>query len=187
MNTPVHISVLLQEAIDGLAIKPDGCYLDGTFGRGGHSRAILAKLGPKGRLYAIDRDPTAIAAAAQFNADPRFHITHSPFAALASIAEQQHINGALDGILLDLGVSSPQLDDADRGFSFMRDGPLDMRMDPSSGLSAADWLAQADVEDISFVLREYGEEKFAWRIAQAIVAARAETKINRTAQLAKLI
>ena len=187
MNAPAHISVLLQEALDGLALKPDGCYLDGTFGRGGHSRAILAKLGANGRLFAIDRDPSAIAAATTLQADPRFHITHSPFAALATIAQQQNIAGALDGILLDLGVSSPQLDDADRGFSFMRDGPLDMRMDPSSGLSAADWLATADVEDISFVLREYGEEKFAWRIAQAIVAARAEQVINRTAQLAKLI
>ncbi|MBZ9611371.1 16S rRNA (cytosine(1402)-N(4))-methyltransferase RsmH [Rheinheimera maricola] len=187
MNAPAHISVLLQEALDGLALTPDGCYLDGTFGRGGHSRAILALLGAKGRLFAIDRDPSAIAAAAALQADPRFHITHSPFAALASIAEQLHIAGALDGILLDLGVSSPQLDDADRGFSFMRDGPLDMRMDPSSGISAADWLAHADVEDISFVLREYGEEKFAWRIAQAIVAARAEQAITRTSALAKLI
>ncbi|HSG53668.1 MAG TPA: 16S rRNA (cytosine(1402)-N(4))-methyltransferase RsmH [Rheinheimera sp.] len=187
MNAPAHISVLLQETLDGLAIKADGCYLDGTFGRGGHSRAILAKLGPKGRLYAIDRDPTAIAAAEVLKADPRFHITHSPFAALASIAQQLDIAGALDGILLDLGVSSPQLDDADRGFSFMRDGPLDMRMDPTSGLSAAEWLANADVEDISFVLREYGEEKFAWRIAQAIVAARQEQPLTRTAQLAKLI
>lgn len=187
MNAPAHISVLLKETLDGLAIKPDGCYLDGTFGRGGHSRAILAQLGANGRLFAIDRDPSAIAAAAPLAADARFQITHSPFSALATIAQQQHISGALDGILLDLGVSSPQLDDADRGFSFMRDGPLDMRMDPSSGISAADWLAQADVEDISFVLREYGEEKFAWRIAQAIVAARAETALTRTAQLAKLI
>lgn len=187
MNAPAHISVLLNETLDGLAIKPDGCYLDGTFGRGGHSRAILQRLGPNGRLYAIDRDPTAIAAAQPLLADPRFHITHSPFAALADIAQQQHICGEIDGILLDLGVSSPQLDDAGRGFSFMRDGPLDMRMDPSSGISAADWLAQADVEDISFVLREYGEEKFAWRIAQAIVAARTETPLLRTAQLAALI
>jgi 16S rRNA (cytosine1402-N4)-methyltransferase len=187
MNNVAHISVLLQEALDGLAIKADGCYLDGTFGRGGHSRAILAKLGPQGRLFAIDRDPAAIAAAAPLAGDPRFHITHSPFAALATIAEQQQIIGKIDGILLDLGVSSPQLDDADRGFSFMRDGPLDMRMDPTSGISAADWLASADVEDISFVLREYGEEKFAWRIAQAIVAARSEQPLTRTAQLAKLI
>lgn len=187
MSHSAHISVLLEEAIQGLAIKPDGCYLDGTFGRGGHSRAILAQLGPQGRLYAIDRDPAAIATAAAFNEDPRFHITHSAFSALAEIAQQQNIVGKIDGILLDLGVSSPQLDDADRGFSFMRDGPLDMRMDPTTGISAADWLAQADVEDISFVLREYGEERFAWRIAQAIVAARAETPFSRTAELAKLI
>jgi 16S rRNA (cytosine1402-N4)-methyltransferase len=187
MTTSAHISVLLEEAIQGLAIKPDGCYLDGTFGRGGHSRAILSQLGTNGRLFAIDRDPAAIATAAAFSADPRFHITHSAFSALGQIAEQQDIAGKLDGILLDLGVSSPQLDDADRGFSFMRDGPLDMRMDPTSGLSAAQWLAQADVEDISFVLREYGEERFAWRIAQAIVAARVETPFTRTAELAKLI
>lgn len=187
MSNSAHISVLLQEALDGLAIKTDGCYLDGTFGRGGHSRAILSLLGDAGRLYAIDRDPAAIAAASLLSADSRFHITHSPFAALGTIAEQQHIAGKLDGILLDLGVSSPQLDDADRGFSFMRDGPLDMRMDPSAGISAAQWLAQADVEDISFVLREYGEEKFAWRIAQAIVASRTETPLTRTSQLAALI
>lgn len=187
MTNNAHIAVLLHEAIDGLAIKADGVYLDGTFGRGGHSRAILNLLGPTGRLYAIDRDPTAIAAAAPLQADVRFHITHTPFAALATVAEQQQLSGKLNGILLDLGVSSPQLDDADRGFSFMRDGPLDMRMDPSSGVSAAEWLNSADVEDISFVLREYGEERSAWRIAQAIVAARLETPFTRTAQLAKLI
>ncbi|CAM3793176.1 16S rRNA (cytosine(1402)-N(4))-methyltransferase RsmH [Rheinheimera salexigens] len=187
MTTSAHISVLLEEALQGLAIKPDGCYLDGTFGRGGHSRAILAQLGPQGRLFAIDRDPAAIATAAAFSADTRFHITHSAFSALAEIAEKQNIVGQVDGILLDLGVSSPQLDDADRGFSFMRDGPLDMRMDPTSGISAAAWIAHADVEDISFVLREYGEEKFAWRIAQAIVAARVATPFTRTSELAKLI
>lgn len=187
MTTSAHISVLLEEAIDGLAIKPAGTYLDGTFGRGGHSRRILDLLGPQGRLFAIDRDPAAIAAATPLQADSRFHITHSPFAALAHIAEQHRLTGELDGILLDLGVSSPQLDDADRGFSFMRDGPLDMRMDPTQGLSAADWLAQADVEDISFVLREYGEEKHAWRIANAVVASRAEMPLTRTGQLAKLI
>ncbi|MBV2130553.1 16S rRNA (cytosine(1402)-N(4))-methyltransferase RsmH [Arsukibacterium indicum] len=187
MTSHAHISVLLHEALDGLAIKADGVYLDGTFGRGGHSREILKHLGPDGRLFAIDRDPAAIAAAAPLQADARFHITHTPFAALASVAEQHQLSGKLDGILLDLGVSSPQLDDAERGFSFMRDGPLDMRMDPGSGMSAAQWLASADVEDISFVLREYGEERFAWRIAQAIVAARTETPFTRTAQLAKLI
>lgn len=187
MTTSPHISVLLAETLAGLAIKADGIYLDGTFGRGGHSREIIKQLGPTGRLYAIDRDPTAIAAAAPLLADVRFHITHSPFAALARIAEEQAILGKIDGILLDLGVSSPQLDDAERGFSFMRDGPLDMRMDPTSGMSAAEWLATADVEDITFVLREYGEEKFAWRIANAIVAQRAEQPLLRTAELAALI
>lgn len=187
MTTHPHISVLLAETLAGLAIKADGIYLDGTFGRGGHSREIIKQLGPSGRLFAIDRDPAAIAAAAPLQADARFHITHSPFAALANIAEQQAIFGKIDGILLDLGVSSPQLDDAERGFSFMRDGPLDMRMDPTSGLSAAEWLATADVEDITFVLREYGEEKFAWRIANAIVAHRVEQPLLRTAELASLI
>lgn len=187
MTTNPHISVLLAETLAGLAIKADGIYLDGTFGRGGHSREIIKQLGPTGRLFAIDRDPAAIAAAAPLQADTRFNITHSPFAALASIAEEQAIFGKIDGILLDLGVSSPQLDDAERGFSFMRDGPLDMRMDPTSGLSAAEWLATADVEDITFVLREYGEEKFAWRIANAIVAHRVEQPLLRTAELASLI
>ncbi|MDP4529141.1 16S rRNA (cytosine(1402)-N(4))-methyltransferase RsmH [Alkalimonas delamerensis] len=187
MTASPHLSVLLQEAIDGLAIKPAGIYLDGTFGRGGHSRQILARLASEGRLFAIDRDPAAIAAAAPLQADPRFHISRSPFAALELICQQQHIHGQLDGILLDLGVSSPQLDDAERGFSFLRDGPLDMRMDPESGQSAAEWLAQADVEDISFVLKAYGEEKFAWKIANAIVRAREEAAITRTGQLAELI
>lgn len=187
MTAQAHISVLLAETLAGLAIKADGIYLDGTFGRGGHSREIIKQLGPDGRLYAIDRDPTAIAAAAPLLADARFHITHSPFAALATIAENQAIFGKIDGILLDLGVSSPQLDDAERGFSFMRDGPLDMRMDPTSGQSAAEWLAHADVEDITFVLREYGEEKFAWRIANAIVAHRLEQPLRRTSELASLI
>ncbi|GGW55222.1 16S rRNA (cytosine(1402)-N(4))-methyltransferase RsmH [Alishewanella tabrizica] len=187
MTTSSHISVLLAETLAGLAIKADGIYVDGTFGRGGHSREILQQLGSTGRLYAIDRDPSAIAAAAPLLADARFHITHSPFAALAKIAEDQAIFGKIDGILLDLGVSSPQLDEAERGFSFMRDGPLDMRMDPTSGLSAAAWLATADVEDITFVLREYGEEKFAWRIANAIVAHRVEHPLTRTSELANLI
>ncbi|WP_445428453.1 16S rRNA (cytosine(1402)-N(4))-methyltransferase RsmH [Alishewanella sp. HL-SH05] len=187
MTTSPHISVLLAETLAGLAIKADGIYLDGTFGRGGHSREIIQALGPNGRLFAIDRDPSAIAAAAPLLADARFHITHSPFAALANIAEQQNIFGKIDGILLDLGVSSPQLDEAERGFSFMRDGPLDMRMDPTNGLSAAQWLAHADVEDITFVLREYGEEKSAWRIANAIVAQRAEQPLTRTSELANLI
>lgn len=189
MTQPAHISVLLTETIEGLAIRPDGIYVDGTFGRGGHSRVVLSQLGPAGRLFAIDRDPSAIAAAAadEFAKDARFHISHCAFAELATVAADQQITGAVDGILLDLGVSSPQLDDAERGFSFMRDGPLDMRMDPTSGISAAGWLAKADVEDITFVLREYGEEKFAWKIANAIVEARATEPFTRTAQLAALI
>jgi 16S rRNA (cytosine1402-N4)-methyltransferase len=182
-----HISVLLQETIDGLAIKADGIYMDGTFGRGGHSRVVLSQLGAQGRLFAIDRDPAAIAAAEQFADDARFHISHCAFAELAQVAATQQIVGEVDGILLDLGVSSPQLDDAERGFSFMRDGPLDMRMDPTSGISAADWLAKADVEDITFVLREYGEEKFAWKIANAIVNTRDSAPLTRTSQLAALI
>lgn len=189
-NAPqAHISVLLNETIDGLAIQPAGIYVDGTFGRGGHSRVILSKLGAQGRLIAIDRDPTAIAAAKapEFADDRRFEIHHQPFANMASVLEQQGLLGQVDGILLDLGVSSPQLDDAERGFSFMRDGPLDMRMDPTSGVSAADWLASADVEDITFVLREYGEEKFAWKIANAIVNSRGASPLTRTSQLASLI
>ncbi len=186
-NQQAHISVLLHEAIDGLNIQADGIYLDGTFGRGGHSSVILSKLSDKGRLYAIDRDPQAIAAAQKFADDARFHISHTAFSELATVAEQQGISGQVDGILLDLGVSSPQLDDADRGFSFMRDGPLDMRMDPTSGISAADWLAKADVEDITFVLREYGEEKFAWKIANAIVNSRDTQPLKRTSELAALI
>lgn len=184
-----HISVLLPETIAALAIKPDGIYVDGTFGRGGHSRVVLSQLGSQGRLVAIDRDPMAIAAAqaSEFSQDPRFEIHHCPFADMAQVVAEQGLLGQVDGILLDLGVSSPQLDDADRGFSFMRDGPLDMRMDPTSGISAADWLASADVEDITFVLREYGEEKFAWKIANAIVAQRQVQSITRTGQLASLI
>lgn len=126
-----HISVLLNESIDGLAIKPDGIYIDGTFGRGGHSRTILSKLGENGRLYSIDRDPQAIAEAGKIN-DPRFTIIHGPFSGIAEYAERYDLVGKVDGVLLDLGVSSPQLDDAERGFSFMKDGPLDMRMDPTS-------------------------------------------------------
>lgn len=182
-----HISVLLDEAITGLAIKPDGVYIDCTFGRGGHSSLILSHLSEKGRLIAIDRDLTAIAAAEKFADDKRFLIEHSGFAELGAIAEKHDLTEKVDGILLDLGVSSPQLDDADRGFSFMKDGPLDMRMDTSKGQTAAEWLAVADVEDITWVLRTFGEEKHAWRIANGIVDAREETPFTRTAELAKLI
>jgi len=183
-----HITVLLDEAVNGLALKEDGIYVDGTFGRGGHSRYILERLGENGRLIAIDRDPRAIAVGeALMKEDPRFTIIHGPFSGLAEYVKDLDLNGKIDGVLLDLGVSSPQLDDAERGFSFMRDGPLDMRMDPTSGISAADWLAKADVEDISWVLKTFGEEKFAYRIARAIVADREETPFLRTLDLAQLI
>jgi len=182
-----HISVLLDEAITGLAIKPDGIYIDCTFGRGGHSGLVLSKLSDQGRLIAIDRDPTAIEAAKKFADDPRFGIEHYGFADLQEIAEKHQIIDKVDGILLDLGVSSPQLDQADRGFSFMNDGPLDMRMDTTRGQTAAEWLAVADVEDISWVLKTFGEEKHAWRIANAIVDSREESPLTRTGQLASLI
>jgi len=182
-----HISVLLDEAIDGLAINPEGCYIDCTFGRGGHSALILSKLSDKGRLIAIDRDPTAIAAAEKFKDDGRFIIEHHGFAELENIAEHHQLTEKVDGILLDLGISSPQIDEAERGFSFMKDGPLDMRMDTSRGQTAAQWLAVADVEDITWVLRTFGEEKHAWRIANAIVDSRDEFPLTRTGELAKLI
>ena len=182
-----HISVLLNEAIEGLAITGDGCFIDCTFGRGGHSSLILTKLSDNGRLIAIDRDPSAITAAEKFKGDPRFLIEHEGFASLAEIAGKHQLTGKVDGILLDLGVSSPQLDEAERGFSFMKDGPLDMRMDTSKGHTAAEWLAVADVEDITWVLRTFGEEKHAWRIANAIVDTREESPLTRTSQLAKLI
>ncbi|MEI8611280.1 16S rRNA (cytosine(1402)-N(4))-methyltransferase RsmH [Enterovibrio norvegicus] len=184
-----HISVLLHESIDGLAIKPDGIYVDGTFGRGGHSRQILSRLGENGRLYGIDRDPQAIAEAATID-DPRFNIIHGPFSGIQQYIEELELSGQIDGVLLDLGVSSPQLDDPERGFSFMRDGPLDMRMDPTSGVSAAQWLQEADADDISWVLKVFGEERFAKRIARAIVAHREDEEkepITRTLQLANLI
>ncbi|HEY5715038.1 MAG TPA: 16S rRNA (cytosine(1402)-N(4))-methyltransferase RsmH [Psychromonas sp.] len=183
-----HITVLLDEAVNGLGLKKDGIYVDGTFGRGGHSRHILAQLGAQGRLIAIDRDPRAIETGeALMKEDPRFTIIHGPFSGLADYIKALGLAGKVDGVLLDLGVSSPQLDDAERGFSFMRDGPLDMRMDPTSGISAAQWLAKADVDDIGWVLKTFGEEKFAYRIARAIVADREQTPFVRTLQLAKLI
>ncbi|WP_422767172.1 16S rRNA (cytosine(1402)-N(4))-methyltransferase RsmH [Photobacterium leiognathi subsp. mandapamensis] len=184
-----HVSVLLHESVDGLAIKPDGIYIDGTFGRGGHSRLILSQLGENGRLYSIDRDPQAIAEAQKIN-DPRFEIIHGPFSGMEKYMEERDLIGRVDGVLLDLGVSSPQLDDAERGFSFMRDGPLDMRMDPTSGQSAAEWLAEAEPDDIAWVLKEFGEERFAKRIARGIVEHRENPEkepLTRTRQLASLI
>ncbi|WP_417614347.1 16S rRNA (cytosine(1402)-N(4))-methyltransferase RsmH [Oceanisphaera sp.] len=181
-----HITVLLDEAVNGLNIRPDGIYVDGTFGRGGHSRHILSQLGPNGRLLAIDRDPQAIAEAANID-DPRFQILHGPFSRLAEMMEEQGLTGKVDGVLLDLGVSSPQLDEAERGFSFQKDGPLDMRMDTTSGQSAADWLAEADEAEIAWVLKNYGEEKFARKIARAIVFDRATEPYTRTRALAQMI
>lgn len=185
-NNFKHTTVLLDDAVDGLNIQPEGIYIDGTFGRGGHSRLILSQLGEKGRLIAIDRDPQAIAAAEQIN-DPRFSIIHGPFSQLGDYVESLDLVGKIDGILLDLGVSSPQLDDAERGFSFMRDGPLDMRMDPSQGESAAQWLMRAAEEDIAFVIKTYGEEKFGKRIARAIVERNRLAPMTRTKELAEVI
>lgn len=185
---PEHRPVLFDEALESLNIRPDGRYIDGTFGRGGHSRAILDRLGAEGRLLAIDKDPEAVASALQqFGGDERFSIEQGSFAMLDRFAGKRDWNGRVDGILLDLGVSSPQLDRPERGFSFLRDGPLDMRMDNQSGESAAQWLAHAGREEIARVLKEYGEEKFAWRIAGAIEQARAGQPLTGTAQLAELI
>lgn len=187
-ESPKHITVLLYEAVDGLNIKPNGIYIDGTFGRGGHSRLILSRLGEQGRLIAIDRDPRAIAEANSIT-DPRFQIVHSAFSAIPEICEELGLVGKIDGILLDLGVSSPQLDEAERGFSFMRDGPLDMRMDTTKGISASQWLEKVSVEDLAWVLKEFGEERFAKRIAQAVISHNksANQPISRTLELAQII
>lgn len=182
-----HKAVLLDESLAALSIQPAGIYVDGTFGRGGHSGAILQQLGPEGRLLAVDKDPEAIVSAQQFAADKRFSIMRGSFAELSELASTVGISGQIDGLLLDLGVSSPQLDAAERGFSFSQDGPLDMRMDPDSGQSAAAWLARAEVGDIAKVLKEYGEERFAKRIARAIVAAREEQAITTTSRLADIV
>lgn len=180
-----HIPVMLGEAVEGLSVQADGRYLDGTFGRGGHARAVLSRLGPQGRLLLMDRDPVAIAAAqAEFAGDPRVSIRHANF---SSLAEWDETAAGLDGVLLDLGVSSPQLDEAARGFSFMADAPLDMRMDPTQGDSAADFLAEASEREIADVLWHFGEERHSRRIARAIVADREATPFTRTGQLAALI
>ncbi|MBB3227682.1 16S rRNA (cytosine1402-N4)-methyltransferase [Luteibacter sp. Sphag1AF] len=181
-----HIPVMLDEVLEGLALQSCGRYLDGTFGRGGHARAMLARLSDSGRLFLMDRDPTAIAEAqASFAADPRVAIRHDNFATMGEWPELAE--GGLDGILLDLGVSSPQLDDTSRGFSFMGDAPLDMRMDTSRGESAADFLAMAEEREIADVLWQFGEERFSRRIAKAIVERRAEQPITRTSELADLV
>lgn len=183
-----HQPVLLHEAVDALAIRPDGIYVDATFGRGGHSELILRKLGASGRLVALDRDPDAIRSAATvIGDDPRFSIVHTSFDALEDVAVKLGIKGEIDGVLLDLGVSSPQLQDAQRGFSFMHNGPLDMRMNPDDELTAAAWLAEASQQQIKQVLSEYGEERFSGRIATAIVAQRQQMPLMTTSQLVELI
>jgi len=180
-----HRTVLLEEAIDALAIRADGAYIDATFGRGGHSRLILDRLGPRGRLIALDKDPEAVAAAKRIS-DARFNVVHASFAELAGVLDRLGLEG-VDGVLLDLGVSSPQLDDAARGFSFRRDGPLDMRMDTSRGQTAAQWLDTASEAEIREVIRDYGEERFAKQIAKAIVAARQRGPVVTTGQLADIV
>lgn len=188
MSQSEHITVLLNEAVDALIHDPAGVYVDGTFGRGGHSGLVMSRLSPAGQLIAFDKDLAAIATAERlFSEDSRFSIVHDSFASLAEMAKARGLTGKISGVLLDLGVSSPQLDEAERGFSFMHDGPLDMRMDQSRGQSAADWINSADEEEITLVLREFGEEKFARRMARAVIAERAKTPFTRTAHLAEVI
>lgn len=188
MKKKEHVPVLLDSVLEGLNIQSCGCYVDGTFGRGGHSSAILKLLKAQGRLLALDRDPQAIAQIdAALRHDPRFELVQGEFAELKKYAAERKLLGKVDGLLLDLGVSSPQLDEATRGFSFQADGPLDMRMDPGSGISAAAWLEQVDEEDLKKVLAQLGEERFAGRIARAIVAARVQTPIRTTLALADIV
>jgi 16S rRNA (cytosine1402-N4)-methyltransferase len=183
-----HAPVLLKEALEALAVQADGTYLDATFGRGGHAAAILERLGEAGRLLAIDRDPEAIQAGRRrFTGDPRVSIVRGNFAELARVATDAGFTAGFDGMLLDVGVSSPQLDDPARGFSFLRDGPLDMRMDPDSGVSAAEWLARVPERELVRVLFEYGEERHARRIARALLKAREDAPIATTGRLAELV
>ncbi len=183
-----HTPVLLAEVIDGLQVQADGIYMDCTFGRGGHTRALLERLGPRARVVAIDRDGQAVAAGRGLAAqDARVSVEHANFDRVAAVAAEHHVTGRVNGMLFDLGVSSPQLDDVTRGFSFQDDGPLDMRMDQSAGESAAEWLASAGEEEITRVLRAYAEERHAKRIARAIVERRAGTPIETTRQLADIV
>jgi 16S rRNA (cytosine1402-N4)-methyltransferase len=187
-NYSEHLPVLLNETVAALAVKADGIYIDGTFGRGGHARAVLAQLSEKGRLLGLDKDPDAIVAAQTLaKQDNRFSIEQCSFATLSTQVYERLWQGKVDGILLDIGVSSPQVDVAERGFSFMKDGPLDMRMNPDAGMSAAEWLATAEMDDIAIVLKTLGEERFGKRIARAIVETREHTPITTTKQLADLI
>lgn len=188
MGSSEHVPVLLGPVLDGLRINESGVYVDATFGRGGHSAAILDALGETGRLIAIDRDPEAIHAARQtLDDDPRFELIRGEYAELETYMDERGLIGKVDGLLLDLGVSSPQLDAGHRGFSFLRDGPLDMRMDPEHGISAADWLATIKESDLRRILRQFGEEKLAGRIARAIVTARSGAPIRTTGQLADIV
>ena len=188
MESPEHQTVLLEEAVTGLINDIDGVYVDGTFGRGGHSRLLLSKLGPNARLIGIDKDPQAVASGhALAQQDRRFGMVQGSFADVRTLLAAEHVDKPIAGVLLDLGVSSPQLDQAERGFSFINDGALDMRMNPAAGESAADWLARAEEGEIAQVLKEYGEERFAKRIARAIVEARVEQPIVGTLQLAKIV
>jgi 16S rRNA (cytosine1402-N4)-methyltransferase len=183
-----HQPVLLEEVVKHLAIKLDGIYIDATFGRGGHTQKILSSLGQAGRLLVIDKDPEAVAYAKDhWGSEPRLQVYEGSFSNIGEITQANGIRGQVDGLLLDLGVSSPQLDQAERGFSFLRDGPLDMRMDPNQGISAAQWLACAPEKEIAQVLKDYGEERYAKRIAKAIDEARQQTAITRTVQLAEIV
>lgn len=184
----MHLPVLLAACLDALAIQPSGRYIDGTYGRGGHSRAILAALGPNGRLLALDRDPEAVRDGQELaDQDPRFRIVQSPFSRLAKVAAGIDIDAPYDGLLLDLGVSSPQLDQAERGFSFLRDGPLDMRMDPDSGMPASEWLQSVPESELADVLYHYGDERHSRRIARAICLARQQSPLQTTRQLAEVV
>ncbi len=184
----LHKPVLLKEAVEALGVRPDGCYVDGTFGRGGHSAAILERLGPEGRLIAFDRDEAAIEYGRErWSGEKRLHLIRAGFSTLANEAERLGVKGEVDGVLLDLGVSSPQLDEAERGFSFQLEGPLDMRMDRGAGPTAAQWLAAAPEAEIARVLRDYGEERYARRIARAIVERRRKAPLRTTAELAELV
>ena len=188
-NELQHRTVLLDEAVDALVTRPDGIYVDGTFGRGGHSRAVLARLAPAGRLIAFDKDPRAIETAQRIE-DARFSIVHDSFASMQGALAARGIE-KVSGVLLDLGVSSPQVDDPERGFSFRADGPLDMRMDPTRGESEAEWLARASLQELTEVIRDYGEERFAFQIAKALVARRAESDrlgpLDTTGELAQIV
>ena len=183
-----HKAVLLKEAVEALITKPDGLYIDGTFGRGGHAALILSQLSETGSLMAVDKDPKACEVAKKkFSKDARFEIKQASFADIRKLITEKQHEGTVSGVLLDLGVSSPQIDDPIRGFSFLRDGPLDMRMNPSCGISAAEWLSTAKENDIAQVLKDYGEERYSKRIARAIAAARADKPITRTGQLAAIV